>query len=140
MGLTVTDTNGLTESCQATITIVDDTPPTAIITVPQLGDAFQDGVTFVATAEDNCEVDEVYFYLREPSGADGTPIGYDNLPATYNTKSENWEYNFDTTNLQDSYYVLMIKVVDGSGNESGVLLYRLASATGLFLNFCSFKK
>ncbi|MCD4831743.1 MAG: hypothetical protein K8R02_08085 [Anaerohalosphaeraceae bacterium] len=57
------------------------------------------------------------FSIREPNGASGTPIGYEDLTATFNTDFEQWEYSFNTTQLPDGYYVLLAKATDNSGNE-----------------------
>ena len=98
-------------SCEA-----DTTPPTVSVTIPSAGYALQDGFTFTATASDDCGIDEVYFYLREPGGSGGIPIGHENLPGTLNA-SGNWEYDFDTTQLEDGYYVVIAKAIDTNDNE-----------------------
>ena len=101
------------------ITVVDTTPPVVSIKVPAPDDALQDGVTLTANASDLSGVTEVYFYVREPGGVDGTgtPIGYEDLVATFNTATDKWEYTFDTTLLPDGYYVILAKAVDFYGNE-----------------------
>jgi hypothetical protein len=101
-----------------TITVVDTSPPEVTVVIPQAGTALQDGVTLTAASSDTCgDVTEVYFYLREPGGTNGVPIGYEDLPATLNTISGKWEYPFDTTQLQDGYYVILAKAIDTCGNE-----------------------
>ncbi len=57
------------------------------------------------------------FSVREPDGGEGIPIGYDDLEASYNSTSGYWEYAFDTTKLQDGYYVIFAKATDTVGNE-----------------------
>jgi hypothetical protein len=111
--LTVTDDKGASDSCTATVTVVDTTPPAVGVTIPSSGDALQDVATFTASASDNCAVSQVYFYLREASAPE-TPFGYEDLPATYT--SGNWEYGFDSTAVDDGYYVVLAKAVDASGN------------------------
>ena len=115
--LTVTDDSGLSNQCTATVTVEDLEPPTVSVTVPDEDDALQDGVTFRADASDPCAMSELYFYVREPNGASGIPIGYEDLEATFNETSGKWEYNFDTTQVDDGYYVLLAKAVDKNGNE-----------------------
>jgi hypothetical protein len=74
-------------------------------------------VTLTAEVADGCEVDGVYFYIREPGGSSGTPIGYEDIPSALNSTSGLWEYQFDTTVLPDGYYVILSKAVDTSGHE-----------------------
>ena len=92
-------------------------PPEVEITSPQSGHAFQDGVTFTAVASDDSGVAEIYFYLREQDGANGIPIGYEDLMSSFNETTGEWEYGFDTTQLSDGYYVLVAMAVDICGNE-----------------------
>jgi len=99
------------------ITVVDTTPPQVSIITPQANVAVQDGATFQAKGTDISGTDKVLFSLREPDGGGGIPIGYDDLAATYNTASGYWEYAFDTTKLQDGYYVIFAKATDIYGNE-----------------------
>jgi hypothetical protein len=99
------------------ITVVDTTPPEVSIKVPISGAALQDGVTLTADASDLSGVAQVYFYVREPGGVDGTPIGYEDLAATFNTATDKWEYTFDTTQLPDGYYIVLAKAVDFYDNE-----------------------
>jgi photosystem II stability/assembly factor-like uncharacterized protein len=95
----------------------DTTPPQVTITVPQTDEALQDGVTLTAEVEDESEITEAHFYIREPGGNDGIPIGYENLSATLDTSTDEWKYDFDTTQLQDGYYVILAKAIDDFGNE-----------------------
>jgi hypothetical protein len=81
------------------------------IVLPQAGQALQDGVTFQAQAANMCGIDKVLFYVREAGGATGIPIGFEHLPATFNSSTCLWEYPFDTTKLQDGYYVILAKAV-----------------------------
>ena len=95
----------------------DTTPPEVSIVFPQANQALQDGITFQAQATDTSGIDKVFFYVREPDGGEGTPIGYEDLEATFNTATGYWEYPFDTTVLQDGYYVTLAKAIDNAGNE-----------------------
>jgi hypothetical protein len=98
------------------VTIEVSKPQVTIIT-PQANVALQDGVTFQAQATSLIGIDKVFFSVREPDGGDGTPIGYEDLEATYKSTSGYWEYAFDTTMLQDGYYVIFARATDDAGNE-----------------------
>ncbi len=97
--------------------LVDITLPEVSIFTPQANVALQDGVTFQAQATDESGVDKVYFSVREPDGGEGVTIGYEDLPATFNTATGYWEYWFDSTKLQDGYYVILAEAIDTEGNE-----------------------
>jgi hypothetical protein len=114
--LTVSD-GKLTATDEVIITVEDTTPPEVTIIIPSANQAVQDGVTFKAQVTDASGVDEVYFSVREPDGGEGAPVGYDDLEATYNIATGYWEYAFDTTVLQDGYYVIIAKAIDEYGNE-----------------------
>jgi len=98
------------------ITVADTTSPAVVINVLNSGDALQDGITLMAEATDACEVDEVYFCIREPGETNGI-IGYEDLAATLNEVTGAWEYSFDTTQLPDGYYVIIAKAIDANGNK-----------------------
>ena len=114
--LTVSD-GSLSDTDTATVNVVDTTPPVVQIIAPQANTALQDGVTFTAEATDLSGVANLSFSVREPGGANGIPIGYENLTGTLNSSTGLWEYSFDTTLLQDGYYVILAKAVDPYGNE-----------------------
>jgi len=92
-------------------------PPEVQLNFPQSNTAVQDGVIFTAEASDNCGIANVYFYVRELGGANGIPSGCEDLVATLNESTGTWEYGFDTTQLQDGYYVVIAKATDTNGNE-----------------------
>ena len=114
--LTVSD-GQLSDEDTVDITVIDTIAPQVEIIGPQPNAAVQDTVTFLAEASDISEVTDVYFYVREPDGASGTPIGYEELPATLTTTPTQWEYAFDTTALLDGHYVILAKAIDSYGNE-----------------------
>ena len=115
--LVVNDGTVDSEPDEVDVTVEDTTPPATQIISPVLNGALQDGVILTADASDFCEVAEVYFYVREADGGSGSPIGHEDLPGVYNGTS--WEYNFDTNTPQtpDGYYVILTKAVDANGNE-----------------------
>jgi hypothetical protein len=92
-------------------------PPQVSVTFPKPDQALQDGVILQAQAVDMCGIDKVLFYVREAGGDTGIPIGFEGLPATFNTSTCRWEYAFDTTKLQDGYYVVLAKAV--SSDKAG---------------------
>jgi PKD repeat protein len=117
--LTVSD-GTLSDSDTADIYVVDTMSPEIDIEVPVPDQALQDGVTLRAMASDLSGVTGVYFYIREPGGPQGVPIGFEGLAASLksgSTESGVWEYQFDTTQLPDGYYVVLAKAVDYYSNE-----------------------
>lgn len=62
-------------------------------------------------------IDEVRFYIREDNGGDGIPIGYESIPASYNSITGYWEHPFDTSLLPDGNYLFFARAADGFGNE-----------------------
>ena len=112
--LVVNDGTEDSEPDEVDITVEDTTPPATQIISPVSNQALQDGVLLTADASDVCDVAEVYFYVREADGGSG---GYEDLPGDYNGAS--WECNFDTNTSQtpDGYYVILTKAVDTNGNE-----------------------
>ena len=127
--ITLVVNDGTTDSDPDTvnITVEDTTPPEVEITFPTAGLALQDGVTLAAVAEDWSGVSDVYFYVREPDGGNGIPIGYEELSAAWNDTTELWELEFDTTELLDGYYVVLARAVDTQGNEgwSGIVPFSI---------------
>jgi hypothetical protein len=109
----------LTDTDTVSITVQDTTPPIVAIEFPTAGLALQDGATLAATASDTSGVDAVYFYIREPNGAQGQVISpeFEDLPATFNSSAGKWEYNFDTLALPDGNYIVLAKGVDTYDNE-----------------------
>lgn len=98
------------------ITMVDTTPPDVEVNLPEPDTALQDGIILTAGATDECGIAEVYFCVREPGGEHGIIIGYEDLPGALNASAE-WMCDFDTTQLQDGYYIIIAKATDTNGNE-----------------------
>ena len=107
------DGNGIGDACE----FMDITPPAVTILVPSAGGTVQDGLTLIAEAFDASSIVNVYFYIREPGGTDGIPIGYENLVGTFNGTTGKWEFNFNTTRVSDGDYVTLAKAVDYFDNE-----------------------
>ncbi|MEN8127832.1 MAG: PKD domain-containing protein [Planctomycetota bacterium] len=124
--LTVSD-GVLSDSDTVNIDVVDTTPPDVVVVVPIAGSAVQDGVTLQAQATDFSEVIMASFTLREQDGGNGTPVGFEDIPATYNSGTGLWEYLFDSTQLPDGYYQILATAVDESGNvgTSDIVLFSI---------------
>jgi hypothetical protein len=91
--------------------------PEVQITFPPENTALMDGVTFEAQAVGAGDITEVNFYIRKPGGDNGIPIGYESLPATYDSISDRWQYDFDTTELSNGKYVLLANAKDNADKE-----------------------
>ena len=98
-----------------TIAGPDVTPPDVTILMPQPYASLQRTVSLTAKASDDSGVAHVYFYVRQPGGSSGTPIGYEDLPGAQDA-SGNWVYPFDTTLLPNGNYVVLAKAVDTNSN------------------------
>jgi len=119
--LTVTDDDGLIRRATASVTAVDTTPPSVAMVNPPSGYALQDGVTFIATATDiGSGVNSVTFSIREDSGGDGVPVGFEDIPGIHEPGTDNWKLWFDTQQLPDGYYVVVAKATDNAGNVGSI--------------------
>ena len=99
----------------------DITAPSVAMVSPPSGYALQDGVTFVASATDTeSGVASVSFSIREDNGGSGTPIGYEDIPGIQDPATGNWELWFDTLQLPDGWYVVVVKATDNEGNEGSI--------------------
>jgi len=104
--------------------IIDNFPPEINVITPaptSPPQALQDGVTLEAAVTDPSGVDWVTFSIREPNGDQGIVIDpmFESMPAT-NTIDDQWVLNFDTTQLPDGYYLLLVEASDTLGNEGYV--------------------
>jgi hypothetical protein len=101
--------------------MVDTTPPSVAMVNPPSGYALEDGVTFVASAIDSgTGVKSVTFSIREDNGGDGKPIGHEGLPGIHDPGTNNWTLWFDTLQLPDGYYVVVVKATDNAGNVGSI--------------------
>lgn len=99
------------------IVVVDETPPDVTIITPTSGAAVQDHINLQALVTDDSAVASASFTILLEDGAAGQPIGLDDIAATYNSTSGFWELDFDTTSLNDGYYLVQAKAVDEYDNE-----------------------
>jgi len=112
-----TDKVGNVEPSNTATVILDNTGPSVAIVNPPGGCALQDGVTFMASAIDGGSgVSSVNFSIREANGGEGTPVGFEDLPAAYNATTGNWTLFFNTLQPPDGYYVVLVKAEDNLGN------------------------
>ena len=117
-----TDNAGNAETTNAVDIILDNTGPEITVLSPPAGWALQDGVTFIASAVDSCGVVSLNFSIREDNGGDGIPVGFEDLPATYNSVTGEWRWSFDTLLLPDGYYLLLVRAIDNLGNIGSTIV------------------
>lgn len=80
-------------------------------------------MTFIASAIDSGSgVHSLNISIREANGGEGIPVGFENLPATYNATTGEWTLLFDTLLLPDGYYVTLVKAKDNLGNIGSTLI------------------
>ena len=112
-----TDNVGNVEPLNTAIVVLDNTEPSITVMNPPEGWALQNGVTFIISAIDaESGVSSVNFSIREANGGDGTPIGFEDIPATYNATTGKWTLFLDTLQIPDGYYTVIVKAKDNLGN------------------------
>ncbi|TAK33575.1 MAG: hypothetical protein EPO21_12570 [Chloroflexota bacterium] len=117
-----TDSAGNVEPAKTLTIQLDRTPPPLVLVVPQPNELLQDGITLTATINDTTSgTIESFFSIRKDDGGEGTPIGFERLPATFNRATANWELAFDTTRLPDGFYVILLDARDAADNRSQAL-------------------
>jgi hypothetical protein len=104
------------------VPVADGMPPLLIVERPLEGEVLQDGVTLQVSAYDISGVSSVTFSIREPNGEQGTIIDpmFESMPATLSPDGK-WRLYFDTTQLPDGYYILIVNGTDTLGN-SGIAI------------------
>ena len=118
-----TDNLGNMESSHTATIILDNTGPSVAVVNPPAGWALQDGVTFIASAIDTGSgVSSLNFSIREANGGEGNPVGFEDLPATYDATSGKWTLFFDTLQLPDGYYVVLVKAEDNLGHVGSTMV------------------
>ncbi len=112
-----TDANiiyGEVESLSIFALFKEITLPSITVETPREGQALQDGIVFTGKAEDESRVIWVNLTIREDDGANGIFIhdDFENMPAIYNEITKEWQLFFDTTELLDGYYMLIVEASD----------------------------
>ena len=115
--LTVTDDSGESDSCEATVTVVDVTPPVVECNAPGTIVPPDAPSTFTATAEDNCGVSSVVITEYDCSFINGAGKVVDKKESCV---VEFWD---DTITIQDSggvgdHITWTVLATDGSGNTT----------------------
>lgn len=85
-----------------------------------------------ATATDPEGIDAVRFNVREPGGAFGIAIGWEDIPAV--PGGGGWEATFDSTALEDGPYWVVAEAEDAVGNEgqSAPLVIEVSNQVAVF--------
>ena len=110
------DNIGNVEPSNTATVILDNTGPSVTFVNPPAGWALQDGVTFIISAVDASGTSSMNFSIREADGGEGTPVGFEDLSAIYDAVTGKWTLFFDTLQLPDGYYVVLVKAEDNLGN------------------------
>ena len=118
-----TDNVGNVEVTKTAVVILDDTGPQITVSNPPPEAALQDEVTFIAsTVDDGSGTFSLTFSIREADGGDGVPVGFEDLPASYDAATREWRLSFDTLLLPDGYYVVLAKAEDNLGNTASTIV------------------
>jgi len=113
-----TDTIGNTEPTHTFSITLDNSGPLISIENPPAGWALQDGVTFIASASDSSGTHGLNFSIREANGDQGIPVGLEDIPATYDAITGRWNWHFNTLQLPDGYYIVLVKAEDNLGHTT----------------------
>lgn len=114
------DNLGNTELTQTIFITLDNSGPLIVIENPPPGWALQDGVTFIASTNDLSGAYSLNFSIRESNGGQGIPVGFEDIPTTYNTATGKWELFFDTLQLPDGFYTALINAEDNLGHTASI--------------------
>ncbi len=119
IGYNSTDIAGNVEPSNNVTVNLDNTGPSITVENPPPGWALQDGVTFMGSIVDSGSgVSSMCFSIRESNGDEGTPIGFECLPVSYDPITGEWSFSFDTLLVPDGNYSLHIEAEDNLGNET----------------------
>ena len=100
--------------------IIDKIPPSITIEEPPVGSTLQGEVTFVINAVDvGSGVSSVSLSIREANGKE-KPIGFEDLPATYDATIDKWTLTFNTLQLPNGNYLVIVKAADNVGNTASI--------------------
>ena len=114
------DNAGNTEPTHTVSVTLDNSGPLITIENPPAGWALQDGVTFIASSIDASGTHSLNFSIREANGDQGIPVGFEDMPATYNTTTGKWEFFFDTLQLPDGFYIVIVSAEDNLGHTASI--------------------
>lgn len=118
-----TDNAGNVEPTNTAKVILDNTGPSITVLNPPIGWALQDGVAFISSAVDSGSgLASLNFSIREANGAEGIPIGFEDLQPYHNATTDEWSLFFDTLQLPDGYYVLFVEAEDNLGNIGSIVV------------------
>jgi len=93
-----------------------------VVENPPAGWALQDGVTFIALSTDASGTHSLNFSIREANGDQGIPVGFEDMPATYNTTTGKWELFFNTLQLPDGFYIALVSAQDNLEHTASILV------------------
>ena len=113
-----TDNVGNVESLQTYSTTLDNSGPLITVENPPAGWALQNGVTFIASASDSSGTHSLNFSIREANGGQGIPVGFEDIPATYDAIAGRWNWYFNTLQLPDGYYIVLVNAEDNLGHAT----------------------
>jgi hypothetical protein len=118
-----TDVAGNVEPTKTAAVVLDNTVPSVTMLNPPSGCALQDGVTFIVSADDSGSgVSSLNFSIREADGAEGKPVSFEDFPVVYNATMDKWTLLFDTLQLPDGYYIVIVKAKDNLGNIGSTIV------------------
>jgi hypothetical protein len=115
-----TDNVGNVETTHTVSVNLDNSGPSITIENPPPGWALQDGVTFIALSTDLSGTHSLNFSIREANGDQGIPVGFEDMPATYNTTTGKWELFFNTLQLPDGFYIVIVSAEDNLGHIASI--------------------
>lgn len=99
----------------------DVTSPSVVMISPLGGSALQDGVTFKASVtDDESGVASVTFSIREDDGSTGIPVGFEELAPDYDSATGIATLPFDTLQLPDGNYLVIVSAIDVDGNSGSI--------------------
>jgi hypothetical protein len=110
----------LNENSAQNMQFMDDEPPSLVVENPPAGWALQDGVIFIASASDASGIHSLNFSIREANGDQGISVGFEDIPATYNAMTGKWEWFFNTLQLPDGFYIVLVSAQDNLGNTASI--------------------
>lgn len=115
-----TDNAGNVESTQMISVTLDNSGPVITVENPPAGWALQNGVNFRAMASDLSGTQSLNFSIREEDGGQGIPVGFEEIPATYDANTGRWHWAFNTLQLPDGFYIVLVSAKDNLGHTASI--------------------